>query len=320
MSELTIQYLGEDYRISIKWFFSVTNLQEMLETLNVKNSAHSLAYTSTYGKEDPLWAGTMYLATGSDIELIAHEAVHMASGIIARHNKQDINLRLTTAHATDLEEDLGDLVGAITSGLIELPEALTNPTTPNVSAQSLPPLPDSKPAKSNACSFCNGKGTVQAATRRIKAHEVECPICEGTGYSPEVRSAGESEFKQDYELNGILTNFYMAVRRSHEKLSDDEPFETAIKAIREAISNTTAPQSAKGNAATSRSRDLLNTNSIYCDCPPGTIKKYAHRHYPRPTPTPKTKSCPNCKGSGRYKNKVGIWPCIRCRGKGEVTE
>jgi hypothetical protein len=71
-----------------------------------------LAYTDCYptGEE----AGRMYLLNKS-VDTLAHEAVHMALGILSRSGAKQ--LTITTDEAPATEEHLCQLVGAITSEL-----------------------------------------------------------------------------------------------------------------------------------------------------------------------------------------------------------
>lgn len=72
----------------------------------------TIAYTDCYAEGEE--CGRMYLLDKS-VKSLAHEAVHMADGILARHGYTTVEL--TAARASGLEEDLAQLAGHITSEL-----------------------------------------------------------------------------------------------------------------------------------------------------------------------------------------------------------
>lgn len=103
-------------------FFHVyryTTDQELLDALHRDNITDSdayekgvLGYTDCYAKGDE--CGRMYLLD-KGVTTLAHEATHMALGILSRLGRK--NLLITSEKAPKLEEDLGDLIGTITSEL-----------------------------------------------------------------------------------------------------------------------------------------------------------------------------------------------------------
>lgn len=72
----------------------------------------TIAYTDCYEKGDE--CGRMYFLSKS-IDSLAHEATHMAAGILARHGNTTFGL--TAGKATQQEEGLAELIGHITSDL-----------------------------------------------------------------------------------------------------------------------------------------------------------------------------------------------------------
>lgn len=72
----------------------------------------TIAYTDCYPKGEE--CGAMYLLDKS-VDTLAHEATHMALGILARHGNS--SLVVTTDEEPELSHDLCKLVGVITSEL-----------------------------------------------------------------------------------------------------------------------------------------------------------------------------------------------------------
>lgn len=78
-----------------------------------------IAYCATYSVEqNPDSIGRVYFTIQPDINTIAHEAVHMASGIMSRYNEHK-ELLFTAGNATPAEEVFCEWVGYITEVLSE---------------------------------------------------------------------------------------------------------------------------------------------------------------------------------------------------------
>lgn len=83
------------------------------------------AYTDTWSVRESLenglgdrnCAGHIYLPVDVGLDILAHEATHMALGILSRHGKR--NLPVTTNKAPEVEEHFCSLVGFITDELAQ---------------------------------------------------------------------------------------------------------------------------------------------------------------------------------------------------------
>jgi hypothetical protein len=113
---IDLQYAGKRHFFRVYRF---TTDQELIDAMHADKITDPdayqkdiLAYTDNYptGEE----CGRMYLLDKS-VNTLAHEAVHIANGILARHGYK--SLESTTDKAPQLEEDFCDLVGTITSEL-----------------------------------------------------------------------------------------------------------------------------------------------------------------------------------------------------------
>lgn len=110
----TIDIVYDDKR---HWFYvqRYTTSQELLTALlkdGIDADKNSIAYTDNYPEGEE--CGRMYLLDSS-VDTLAHEATHMALGILARHGHT--SLVVTTDEEPELSHDLCKIVGLITSQL-----------------------------------------------------------------------------------------------------------------------------------------------------------------------------------------------------------
>lgn len=124
----TPQKIDIVHRGKAHWFevWRFTTRQDFIEKLQsdrikIDLSDNSIAaYTQCYATSDE--CGRMYILD-STISTMAHEAVHMASGILARSGAKTMDLTIETLATADdpdayeVEEDFSYLVGLITSEL-----------------------------------------------------------------------------------------------------------------------------------------------------------------------------------------------------------
>lgn len=122
------QVIDFTYNDRRHWFkvWRYSTEQDLYSALNadhIKYEKDTIAYTDCYmpillenGKwsRDPDECGRMYLLDKT-VDTLAHEATHMALGIIARHGHNSIVA--TVDEEPELSHDLCKLVGAITSQL-----------------------------------------------------------------------------------------------------------------------------------------------------------------------------------------------------------
>ena len=99
------------------WFnvYRYTTTQELLTALlkdGIEVDKHTVAYTDNYPKGEE--CGRMYLLDSS-VDTLAHEATHMALGILARHGHTSIVA--TTDAEPELSHDLCKIVGLLTGRL-----------------------------------------------------------------------------------------------------------------------------------------------------------------------------------------------------------
>lgn len=111
-AQTEIDYLGK--KIKVEYFDTDTELMGGLEKDAVKPKYQSIAYCDTFTEEEnPTYWGKIYLLKELDIDCIAHECTHLASGILAR-KYGDTAFKLTAGDATDLEEEFCGIVGEVT--------------------------------------------------------------------------------------------------------------------------------------------------------------------------------------------------------------
>lgn len=92
-----------------------TTSQELLTALlqeGIEVDPHTVAYTDNYPQGEE--CGRMYLLDSS-VDTLAHEATHMALGILARHG--NTSLVVTTDDEPELSHDLCRIVGLLTGKL-----------------------------------------------------------------------------------------------------------------------------------------------------------------------------------------------------------
>lgn len=99
------------------WFnvYRYTTTQELHTALlkdGIEVDKHTIAYTDNYPEGEE--CGRMYLLDSS-VDTLAHEATHMALGILARHGHT--SLVVTTDDEPELSHDLCRIVGLLTSRL-----------------------------------------------------------------------------------------------------------------------------------------------------------------------------------------------------------
>lgn len=111
----------EDKTILIEYFTTDVELMDKLKADGVRPEYDALAYCETYSDDKPSVWGKLYFLNDVTPSVVAHESVHLASGILARKwgKSKGLDLRLTTELATDTEEEFASIVEGVT-------ELLTN--------------------------------------------------------------------------------------------------------------------------------------------------------------------------------------------------
>lgn len=113
-------YAGQRHWFEVYRYDTQPELHAALHTAGIKFVKDTVAYTDCYEKGEE--CGRMYLLDKS-VGTLAHEAVHMTSGILARHGHTSMVLTTgelktaTDTEAVEIEEDMCYLVGHITSEL-----------------------------------------------------------------------------------------------------------------------------------------------------------------------------------------------------------
>lgn len=115
---IDIQYAGKRHWFKVWRYSTEQDLLSALRSDHITPEQDTIAYTDCYpaivgGKENEE-AGRMYFLDKT-VDTFAHEATHMALGIIARHGHKSIIA--TIDEEPPLSHDLCYLVGAITSEL-----------------------------------------------------------------------------------------------------------------------------------------------------------------------------------------------------------
>jgi hypothetical protein len=134
----------DDKLILVEFFDNDAELMAKLVQDGGQPEYDSLAYCETYSDDTKAW-GKLYFLKDVKPSTVAHESVHLASGILARkHGKpKGLNLWLTTETATDTEEELAAIVEGITQLLTDhlfMPKALIKSTLKGVLGEK--ELPD----------------------------------------------------------------------------------------------------------------------------------------------------------------------------------
>lgn len=112
---IDLDFKGRRHWFEVYRFDTEPELHAALHTAGIKFEKGTVAYTDNYSStKSPEECGRMWLLDKS-VSTLAHEATHMALGILARSGQQV--LIVTTANAPEAEEDLCYLVGHITSEL-----------------------------------------------------------------------------------------------------------------------------------------------------------------------------------------------------------
>lgn len=110
---IDLQYDGKRHWFNVYRYQTMPELHAALYKNNIREFPNdTIAYTDNYPNGEH--CGAMYLLDTS-IDTLAHEATHMALGIIARSGHTSIVA--TTDEEPELSHDLCKLVGAITSEL-----------------------------------------------------------------------------------------------------------------------------------------------------------------------------------------------------------
>lgn len=111
----------EGKTILIEYFATDIKLMAKLKADGEQPENDVLAYCETYSDDKPSVWGKLYFLNDVTPSVVAHESVHLASGILARKwgKPKGLDLRLTTELATDTEEELASIVEGVT-------ELLTN--------------------------------------------------------------------------------------------------------------------------------------------------------------------------------------------------
>lgn len=115
---IDITYDGKRHWFKVWRYATEQDLLSALRSDGIRPETDTIAYTDCYpaivnGKENEE-SGRMYFLDKT-VETFAHEATHMALGIIARHGHK--SLVATIDEEPPLSHDLCYLVGAITSEL-----------------------------------------------------------------------------------------------------------------------------------------------------------------------------------------------------------
>lgn len=109
---IDFQYKGRRHWFNVWRFSSDIDLHAALCNAGIRPEKDTIAYCDNYpdGEE----CGAMYLLNTS-VDTLAHEATHMALGILARHG--NTSLPLTTDEEPELAHDLCHIIGHITAEL-----------------------------------------------------------------------------------------------------------------------------------------------------------------------------------------------------------
>lgn len=107
---IDLQYDGKRHWFNVWRYTTLPELHAALLKAGIRPEADTIAYTDCYETGDE--AGAIYLLDKS-VDTLAHEATHMALGIIARHGHTSVVA--TVDEEPELSHDLCKLVGAITS-------------------------------------------------------------------------------------------------------------------------------------------------------------------------------------------------------------
>jgi hypothetical protein len=119
-----LDFKGARHWFGVTSYGSEDQLKSALRSDGVTEfPADTIARTETWstteshenGLGDPDCCGAMYLLQGADVDILAHEATHMALGILARAGYGP--MQVTTSAAPAEEEYLAQLVGFITTEL-----------------------------------------------------------------------------------------------------------------------------------------------------------------------------------------------------------
>lgn len=111
---ITLEYDGK--LIDVEYFDTDAQLMRGLERDGIKPKYESIAYCDTYDETHPKW-GKLYLLKILDLGSVAHECMHLASGILARQGKKQFEL--TFGDASDLEEEFCELAGELAKLVLE---------------------------------------------------------------------------------------------------------------------------------------------------------------------------------------------------------
>ena len=109
---IDIEYDGKRHWFAVQRYSSSQELLTALIKDGIDVDKHTIAYTDNYPEGEE--CGRMYLLDSS-VDTLAHEATHMALGILARHGHT--SLVVTTDEEPELSHDLCKIVGLITSQL-----------------------------------------------------------------------------------------------------------------------------------------------------------------------------------------------------------
>lgn len=109
---IDIMYDDKRHWFEVRRYSTSTELLTALLQEGIETDPHTVAYTDNYpdGEE----CGRMYLLDSS-VDTLAHEATHMALGILARHGHT--SLVVTTDDEPELSHDLCKIVGLISGKL-----------------------------------------------------------------------------------------------------------------------------------------------------------------------------------------------------------
>lgn len=104
---------------TVRWFDDTATLKrEARKSLGNNVKLDTVAFTCTWSNKDSIeqgkvdCSGEIFLLKDASAGVIAHEATHMALGILNREGYE--NLPITTDNAPEVEEELGALVAFIT--------------------------------------------------------------------------------------------------------------------------------------------------------------------------------------------------------------
>lgn len=113
---VSIDFLGVTHSIKVYPYNSVEAVRIAVRN-RVNVTSDTIAYSETYSlneskaMHEPLSA-RIYITRDCSISVLAHEATHVALGILNRHGWE--NIPATTEAASKVEEYLCELVGSIT--------------------------------------------------------------------------------------------------------------------------------------------------------------------------------------------------------------